>query len=219
MAGNATVLIKRGEIIPPTRNVGIRVGDQVYVPSLPIDPSHAAALAGCFDAHTQALINMDRFFATAAAFTARRTVLCQPEAERAAQMEEAREFEHQRVLAEKRREKELLEASMKLLELKHKLEAAEAFKDDKFDLGRARFAEKTAKHGVGEAVARASMQEEPSETEKPKPAPLIDAITQHLDAVEKQIDETEASGAPTENLRREMEVLTMMLRREVKKAR
>lgn len=211
-----------GEVLPPIRNVGIRVGDRVYMPALPVDENHARALQGCIDAHTGALIALDRFYATAAAFATPRAIAWQPAAELAAQAEQERELLHQRTLAEIRREQEVVEAETKVLQAKHRHEAAVIFKEDKFELGRMRFAEKTAKHGVGEAVARASIQEDtdPNPPEhQPATATIHELIIQHLELVEQNIDEAEGSGGDTEKLRAERDALSMMLRREIKKAK
>src|SRR5690242_17575619 len=107
--------VKHGEILPPARTIGIRVGGDIYLPALPIDPTHARAIGGCADEHTKALISIDRYFAINAALNAPRVIACNPAAEMAAEAEQRRDQEHQRELAELRRQREVVDERTKLL--------------------------------------------------------------------------------------------------------
>jgi hypothetical protein len=203
----------------PARTVGIRVGNQVYAPVLADDAYTAAAQTGMLNAQATAVIAMDRYYALAAAFAARRTVIWRPTDELEAARREQAELDHQDALAEKRREKEMYEADLATLEVKHRLEATATFRDRKFEVGDAKFAEKIAKFRVGEAVARAGLHDdEAAAQEKPTP-PKATSILDHLAAraqeLDEQIQQAEAGGKPTDRLRGELDVLNGMLRREI----
>jgi len=214
---------KRPGIAPGPRTIGIQVGDTIYTPALPANAHEAAALRGVVNAHVGAVIAMDRFYAAAAAFAARRVVISNPPAEIEAQREEEKELKHQRLLAEKRRERELIDADVEIMEAEHRAEAKHRFKERKYEAGFARFDEMTAKRRVGEAVARASMGEEILEpesklAEKPKSASTAETLALLADDLERQIDEAEAAGRPTDQLRGELKSINAVLRRELLKS-
>lgn len=217
--------VRGGTAIMPgePRTIGIQVGGTIYMPALPADANDAAALRGAVNAHVGAVIAMDRFYAAAAAFAAPRVVISNPGAEIEAQREEEKELKHQRLLAEKRRERELIDADVEIMDAEHRAEAKHLFKESKYKAGFARFDEMTAKRRVGEAVARASMEEEILEperkpAEKPKSASTAEMLAQVADDLEKQIDNEEAAGRPTDQLRSELKSINALLRRELLKS-
>lgn len=217
--------VKYGEVLPPLhREVGIKIGSQVYVPAMPSDPATAAAQNRYLGAFLRAVSLIDQYHALREQYAANRSVIWCLSADVAAREEEEVELKHQRKRAELRREREIYEDMLAALEAKHAVEAREEFKDIKFASGAARFAEKTAKYRVGEAVANASMGRSPDgqKTEEPaQPArpPLLDALLQGIDELEKQIEEREASGQPADALHRQRDALRELLMRELKKGR
>jgi len=206
-----------------TREVGIRVGNQVYVPVLAHDAHTAAAQAGVLNAHARAVIVLDRVYAACAAFGAPRTVIWRPTDEADAARHEQKELDHQEALAKKRREKELYEADLAILEAQHRLEATAVFKGRKFEVGDAKIAEKIAKFRAGEAVAREATDGEVLTPEKHKAAAhrdpsLADQLAFRAQELDEEIEKTEAEGKSTERLRAELDVVNGMLRREILKA-
>jgi len=214
---------------PPTKNtlpvpqeprpVGVRVGNAVFTPVLPTDATNAAAIREHDNAFLGVLGLADTIFAAAEQIHAPRAIIYNPAAEHEAREEAQKELQHQRVLAKKRREKEIYEADTEALKARHRYEATEEFKEDKFEVGHARVREKVAKHGVGEAVARAAGIDgeilEPENKKEPKPSSLAQTFALRADELEKEIDDAEAAGRPTEELRNELNAVNKMLRRDL----
>jgi hypothetical protein len=216
--------VKHGEILPPVRReVGVRLGDNVFVPALPTDGHHMRAVNGYFSDHMVGVSLIDQYFALRAQYAASRHVIWRPSVDVAAQEEEEAELKHQRKLSKLRRERELHEQKLAAMQAQHKLEAEEEFKPLKFAKGAARFAESTAKFRVGEAVAHASMQGGTQEPDQPAERlhgmPLVDALLQGIDDLERQIAEREASGQPAEALHGQRDALRELLMHELRKGR
>jgi hypothetical protein len=117
----------------------------------------------------------------------------------------------------------LYEAKLKKLQAKHRHDAEDEFKDEKFNLGKARFAQRKAEAEVGEAVAREGMK---GDVLPPEPAPakgtgpsLAEQYARLVDDLDEQIAKAEAAGESTEQMRAEQDVLNKMLRRELLKGR
>lgn len=224
MAKNGKPPIRHGEVLPPARReVGVRIGNQIFVPVLPDETGMANAQNGYLKAHLQAVGLMDQYFALREQYAANRSVAWRPATDIAAEHEEEAELKHRRKLAKLRREREVHEHALAVLEAEHALEAAEQFKTIKFAAGEARFAEKTAKYRVGEAVANHTMGKTPearrSEEEAAPPPPFVDVLVHGIDDLEKQIAEREASGTSAERLHSERDALKALLMRELKKGR
>jgi len=217
--------IKYGEILPPpNREVGLRLGNQVYMPALPHTADGVAASNGYLQAHNRALSLLDQYFVLREQYRANRSVIYRPSADIAAQEEEELELKHQRELASARREREIHEHKLAAMQARHKLEAEEEFKAHKFGLGKARFDEKAAKHRVGETVAKASMHgyspgaEEPTE-HNPDCPPLVEALLQGIGDLEQQIEQREASGMEAEALHLQRDALRDLIMQTLKKGR
>jgi hypothetical protein len=212
--------IKYGEILPPPRReVGVKIGGQVYVPAVPFDAGTMNAYNRYLDAHIRAVSLIDQYHVLREQYAANRAVVWRPSADVAAQEEEETELKHQRERAKRRRERELIEDELAVVNAQHALEAAEEFKEIKFATGAARFAEKTARFRVGEAVAQATMGARPAEAQQPKPdrPPLADALLAGIDDLEKQIGEREAGGGSAEALHTQRDALRELLMRELRK--
>jgi hypothetical protein len=199
----------------PFRALVHSIGNDSAVSALESQTRLAHALTLCIDQHTKAVDAMDKLHTSIDNFQANRLGLARPEIQ-----ERLEEEMHQRTVARKRREKELYEAQEQALEAKHRLEARAQFKEQKFAAGAARFNQKIAERQVGEAVARASMQEEILEPEGrqqhgSKSASKAQTLALLIDELEKEIDEAEAAGRPTEELRTERDSLNALLRREL----
>src|SRR4051812_11428466 len=105
------------------RTVGATVGGEVYVPAVPRDASTAAKVSGYISESSRAVAAMDHLYSTLAAYQAHRTVVCDHAAEAHVKEESRRELQHQRLLAELRREREEHEAEEAVLNAQHSLEA------------------------------------------------------------------------------------------------
>jgi hypothetical protein len=225
MADTKYVPVKYGEILPPAhREVGVRIGNQVYLPALPMDASMVHAQNGYLQAHNLAVSLLDQYHALREQYAANRSVIYRPAADVAAQAEEEEELKHQRELAKLRREREREEHRLATLQSRHKADAEEEFKLIKFASGVARFAAKTAQHRVGEAVANATLNGgapkiEREEADKPARPPMVDVLVQGIEDLEKQIEEQEASGIPAQLLNAQRDALRDLLMRELKKGR
>ena len=115
-------LVKYGEILPPaSREVGVRIGSQVYVPALPDDAATVHAQNRYLRAHTLAVSLIDQYHALREQYAANRSVVWHPSAHIEAREEEEAELKHQRMLARLRREREVHEHSLAALEAKHTL--------------------------------------------------------------------------------------------------
>src|SRR5204863_4680418 len=115
------------------------------------------------------------------------------------------------------------DVDLQIIQARQKVEAAEQLKDAKFAVGEARFAEKAAKFRAGESVARASMQDEeilePEPTQaRPRSVSTAQTLALLIETLEREIDEAEAAGKPTEQLRLERDGLNAVLRRELIKS-
>ena len=213
MASDKSVTVING-----SRAVGILAGGQIYIP-LPNTPNAAEALRDNLNAHLGAVLAVDRVHALAAALQAGRDILHDPVAEHEALEEEREQIRHEREVARELRETTLYEAKLKKLQAKHRHDAEDEFKEEKFGLGKARFAQRKAEAEVGEAVAREGLK---GDVFPPEPAPakdsrpsLIEEFTRLLDDLEEKIAKAEAAGESTEAMRSEQDLLNKMLRREL----
>lgn len=204
-----------------SRAVGIRVGSEVYMPALPADGDTAAALRGSLNAHLRVVTLLDHIYAGAEALAAGRTVIHDAVAEREARAENRAEVLHAREIAHSRRKKEFHEAELEALEAQHRFEAVRDFKEDKFNVGHARYRQRVAEAKIGEAVAREGMKEEILEPEArsagAKHPTMAEQFARMVDDLERTIDEAEAAGLPTGELRNEQNTLNKLLRRELLK--
>jgi hypothetical protein len=210
---------KKVTVLEGSRAVGILAGGQVYIP-LPSTPDAAQALRGNLNAQLGAVAAVDRVHALAAAFQASRHILHDPTAEREAQEEARQQILHDRQIAQEQRETDLYEAKLKKLQAKHRHDAESEFKEEKFGLGRARFAQRKAEAEVGEAVARESVKADVLSPEPPATdaGPSLAAeFARRVDDLEEQIGKAEAAGEATEAMRSEQDLLNKMLRRELLK--
>lgn len=216
MSSNKSVTVLNG-----SRAVGILAGGKVYVP-LPTSPDAAEALRGNLNAHLGAVLAVDRIHALATALQAGRHILHDPIAEREAQEEEREQIRHERDLARELRETALYEAKLKKLQAKHRHDAESEFKEEKFGLGRARFAQRKAEAEVGEAVAREGIKGEvlPPEpvTAKVNEMSLAQQYARLVDDLDERIARAEAAGDSTEEMRGEQDLLNKMLCRELLKS-
>jgi hypothetical protein len=213
---------KNVPVLTGSRAVGILAGGKVYIP-LPTDAEEAEALRGNLNSQYRAVLAVDRIHALAVALNAPRHILHDPVAERAALEEERAQIRHERELAQEQREADLYEARLKKLQAKHRHDAESEFKDEKFGLGKARFAQRKAEAEVGEAVAREGMRGEvfPPEPEPAKTKTSEPSLAQHyarlVDDLDERIAKAEAAGESTEEMRGEQDLLNKMLRRELLK--
>jgi hypothetical protein len=203
-----------------SRAVGIQIGGQVYIP-LPTDPQLAAGLRGNVNSQFRAAIALDHVYALSAALNAPRHILHDPMAEHEAREDERERIRHERELAQELRETALYEAKLKKLQAKHRHDAESEFKEEKFGLGKARFAQRKAEAEVGEAVAREGMRgdvfpPEPAAA-KVNEASLAQQFARLVDDLDERIAKAEAAGESTEEMRSEQDLLNKMLRRELLK--
>jgi hypothetical protein len=206
-------------VLNGSRAVGILAGGQVYIP-LPATANAAEALRGNLNAHLGAVMAVDRIHALAAALQAGRQILHDPIAERAALDEERERIRHERELAQEIRETELYEAKLKKLQAKHRHDAESEFKEEKFGLGKARFAQRKAEAEVGEAVAREGIRGDvlpPEPAAKINEPSLAQTYARLVDELDERIAKAEAAGNSTEEMRSEQDLLNKMLRRELLK--
>ena len=176
----------------------------------------AAALTYCLDEQTKAVEANDKLHTAIEEFHAHRLGLLNP-----IDREQFEEETHKRTLAKKRREKELFEAERdrltaqrETLKTQHGLEADEEFKGLKFAAGAARFDQKIAERRVGEAIARASMEPESKTAVEPsKPVSIAVVIADYIQTLEKEIDEAEAAGNATTQMRNDIATLKALLKR------
>ena len=200
------------------RAVGILASGQVFIP-LPLTVAEAESLRANLNAQLGAVRALDQIHALAGALQARRYVLHDPVAELDARLEEERRILHEREVNRELRETALYEAKLRHLKARHRFEAEEEFKDEKFGLGRARFAQRRAEAEVGEAVAREGLREEiiPPEEPAPRQQASMAHFARLVDELDVRIIQAEAAGESTEALRAEQEVLNRLLRRELLK--
>lgn len=209
---------KKLTVLNGSRAVGILAGGQVYIP-LPTNAEEAEALRGNLNSQFRAVLAVDRVHALAVALNAPRHVLHDPVAEHEAQEEERKQILHERELAHELRETMLYEARLKKLQAKHRHDAEDEFKEEKFGLGKARFAQRKAEAEVGEAVAREGMK---ADVLSPEPAPakasvpsLAKEYARLVDDLDEKIAKAEAAGESTEEMRSEQDLLNKLLRREL----
>jgi hypothetical protein len=204
-----------------SRAVGILAGGQVYIP-LPTNPDEAGALRDNLNSQFRAVLAVDRIHALAVALNAPRHVLHDPIAEREALEEEREQIRHERELAQELRETALYEAKLKKLQAKHRHDAEDVFKEEKFGLGKARFAQRKAEAEVGEAVAREGIKGDVLPPEpvaaKANETSLAQRYARLVDDLDERIAKAEAAGESTEEMRSEQDLLNKMLRRELLKA-
>ena len=211
---------KNVSVLNGSRVVGILAGGQVYIP-LPTNAEEAEALRGNLNSQFRAVLEVDRIHALAVALNAPRHVLHDPVAEREALEEEREQIRHERELAQELRETALYEVKLKKLQAKHRHDAEDEFKEEKFGLGKARFAQRKAEAEVGEAVAREGMK---GDVFPPEPAPvkatgpsLAEQYARLVDDLDERITKAEAAGESTEEMRAEQDLLNKLLRRELLK--
>ena len=212
MSSEKTVTVLNG-----SRAVGILAGGQVYIP-LPTNSEEAEALRGNLNSQFRAVLAVDRIHALAVALNAPRHVLHDPIAEREALEEERAQIRHERELAQELRETALYEVKLKKLQTKHRHDAESEFKEEKFGLGKARFAQRKAEAEVGEAVAREGVKGDvfpPEPTGKVKEPSLAQTYARLVDDLDERIAKAEAAGQSTEEMRSEQDLLNKMLRREL----
>jgi hypothetical protein len=211
---------KSAPAVQGSRAVGILANGQVYI-AVPTTPAEAEALRGNLNSNLGAAMAVDRLHAWAGALHAERHILHDPAAELDARNEEREQIRHERELAKELRETALYEAKFKKLQAKHRHDAEDEFKDEKFGLGKARFAQRKAEAEVGEAVAREGMKGDvlPPEPVKGTGPSLAEQYARLVDDLDEQIAKAEAAGESTEQMRAEQDVLNKMLRRELLKGR
>jgi hypothetical protein len=203
-----------------SRAVGILANGQVYI-AVPTTPAEAEGLRGNLNSNLGAVMAVDRLHALAGALRAGRHILHDPAAELEAREEERAHIRHERELAKEVREANLYEARLRALQAKHRYEAEDEFKEEKFGLGKARFAQRKAEAEVGEAVAREGIK---ADVMPPEPAPpkasassLAQEYARLVDDLDEKIVKAEAAGESTEEMRSEQDLLNKMLRRELLK--
>jgi hypothetical protein len=210
---------KKVPVLNGSRAVGILAGGQVYIP-LPTTLEEAEALRGNVNSQLRAGLAVDRIHTLAVALNARRHILHDPIAERAALEEEREQIRHERELAQEMRETAVYEARLKKLQAKHRHDAESEFKDEKFGLGKARFAQRKAEAEVGEAVAREGIRGDvlpPEPAAKVSEPSLAQRYARLVDDLDERIAKAEAAGESTEEMRSEQDLLNRMLRRELLK--
>ena len=211
---------KNVTVLNGSRVVGILAGGQVYIP-LPTNAEEAEALRGNLNSQFRAVLAVDRIHALAVALNAPRHVLHDPVAEREALEEEREQIRHERELAQELRETALYEVKLKKLQAKHRHDAEDEFKEEKFGLGKARFAQRKAEAEVGEAVAREGLKgdvlpPEPASAKAGGPS-LAQEYARLVDDLDERIAKAEAAGESSEEMRSEQDLLNKMLRRELLK--
>jgi len=193
----------------PLTGILQRIGDNTAARSLDSQASVFTALTRYLEQQTKAVEANDRLHNAIEQFHAHRLGLLNP-----ADQERFEEEKHQRILANKRREKEQYEADEQTLDVKHRVEAKVEFKGPKFAAGAARFAQKIAEHQVGEAVARSSLEPEPTETPAPdQPVPFAAVLRDFVQKMERDIDAAEAAGKPTKQMRDDLAAINAILKR------
>jgi hypothetical protein len=190
------------------------IGDNATIAALHSQGRVAAAMTWSLRQQTKAVNAADELHKATETYYRNRLGLLSPEQE-----DQRDEEKHKRVLAEKRREKELWDAERQIIEAqsaateaKHQFEAKEYFKETKFAAGKARFAQKIAEREVGEAVARASMEPESGGTPPPKSPSLAGMLAELIAAMERKIDEAEAGGMATNQMRDDLAALKAALK-------
>jgi hypothetical protein len=179
--------------------------------SLEWQGAYAHALSACINAHTNVVTAMDRLYAAAITFQARRDQ--RDEIDEKQVIEEADavdEAEHKRALAKKRREKELLDADQAVLKAKHALEATGEFKDTKFELGRVRAEARRRDAQVEKTTAEAAilkLAEEIKNASGKNEGQIIDWLEDRIVASEAKLRELEADGADTTDCRVALQVM------------
>lgn len=112
-----------------------------------------------------------------------------------------REAEHQRNLAEERRWKERLEAQRETVLARHSIEAAEKFKETKFELGERRARARMADVDVDTTTSRAAMRELNKDISKRTAPDNPKAIITLLNTLRQHVVEGEADGVDTTHKR------------------
>ena len=210
------------EVRTPREALTFRIQNRSTIAAINSQRRYARALASCINEHTKVIDAMDHLYTAMSEFQARQSLNFRAP-EKVKTVEELEEVEHQSALAKKRREKELYEADRETLRIKHGLQAEEQFRDYKFEVGAARFGEKVAKFRAGEAVAREASRDgeilEPENKIASKPVSMAQTLAQRADELQKEIDEGEAEGSSTVELRSELKAVNNMLRRELLRKR
>ena len=121
----------------------------------------------------------------------------------------AEEAKHQRALAAKRREMELLESDQKVLQAKHSLEATKKFKAMKFKLGEVRAEARQRDAEVDKATAEAAASElgQKRQGAGNEGNPAAAWLDQHISALQDKIKNGDADGEDTAQLHADLEVL------------
>ena len=205
------------ESAPLTRTIGTRLDGLIALPSLPKDGRTAAALRANLNAHLGAIALMDRIYSAVGGLTAGQVSFYETEARR----ESEANILHAREIADNQRKKEVHESELAALEAQHRFEAVRDFKEDKFNVGHARYRQRAAEAKVSEAVAREGLKDdilEPHSNRTDAKAPIMaEQFARLVDDLEKEIEEAEAAGRPTDGMRAEQNTLNRLLRRELLK--
>jgi hypothetical protein len=211
-----TQIVNAATVRNPFAALARSIGDNATIAALHSQGRVAAAFAWRLRQQKNVVKEADELQTAMETYYRNRLNLPTPEQE-----DQRDEEKHKRVIAEKRREKELWDAERQIIEAqsaateaKHQFEAKEYFKETKFAAGKARFAQKIAEREVGEAVARASMKSESAEAPPPPPNPtsMADMLAELIDAMERKIDEAEAGGASTAQMREDLAALKAALK-------
>ncbi|RXH12329.1 hypothetical protein EAS56_17630 [Bradyrhizobium guangzhouense] len=124
------------------------------------------------------------------------------------QREAVAEAKHKRALAAQRRERELVEAQTRVIEAGQEQEAVKLFKEEKFQVGLARFKAKVKEHLVGVASAEAAIAEvaTPNTSAAAPDADVeVASLTASVARLQADIDEGERLGRDTVRLRKRLE--------------
>jgi hypothetical protein len=185
------------------------IGDEAVIRSLNSQARVAAALTCCLNEQTKSVLAKDALETSMEKYHAHRAGILNP-----VEQEEMEEERHKRMLARLRRERQIYDAKQETMESLHKLEATEEFKEQKFAAGRARYGAKIAERQVGEAVARSSMEPEPKEAPAPeKPVSIEAVLADFAHKLEQDIDQAEAMGKSTKQMREDLAALSSLLKR------
>jgi hypothetical protein len=206
--------VLEGEILPPSeREVGVKLAGKVYVPALPGDAGIVQAHNGYMQWHNHALSLLDQYHAIREQYAANRTLIWRPSADVAAQEEEEAELKHQRKLAKLRRELEVHEHMLAALEAKHTLEAAEEFKEEKFELGHVRAAARRKDAEVEKSTAEAAIRKLAEQFQNPSKgnrSSLKEALDAMIRSLEQDVRQGDADGDDVADLHAALRTLEML---------
>jgi hypothetical protein len=173
--------------------------------------AYARALAYCIDEHTRVVQAMDRFYAAGTQLQARRDREVVADETRAiADADAVVEAEHKRALAKKRRQKEMLEADLEIMEAKHRLEAKETFKPMQFELGHIRAETRQRDAELEKRTAESALfklLDGVREQAAKDGRPVGDWLNDRIAFLEEQAREAAADGQDTADVLAELNVL------------